>query len=67
MTILQIFKHVGMQPSRRERFTMLVIVGSNGCAHCLMIEDGNGCKTQDFQNSVAARFPDVIKFHFSKS
>ena len=32
---------------------MLVIVGSNGCAQCLMIEDGNGSKTQDFENSAA--------------
>ena len=48
------FKHVGMQPSRRERLTMLVIVGSNRSVHCLMIEDGNGSKTQDFENTVAA-------------
>ena len=32
---------------------MLVIVGSNGFAQCLMIEDGNGSKTQDFENSAA--------------
>ena len=48
------FKHVGMQPSRRERLTMLVIVGSNRSVHCLMIEDGNGSKLQDFENTVAA-------------
>ena len=47
-------KYVGMQPSRRERLTMLVIVGSNRSAHCLMIEDGNGSKTQDFENTVAS-------------
>ena len=35
---------------------MLVIVGSNRSVHCLMIEDGNGSKTQDFENSVAASF-----------
>ena len=40
------FKHLGMQPSRRERLTMLVTVGSNRSVHCLMIEDGNGSKTQ---------------------
>lgn len=33
---------------------MLVIVGSNKSVHCLMIEDGNGSKTQDFESSVAA-------------
>ena len=47
------FKHVGMQPSRRERLMMLAIVGSNRSIHCLIIEDGNGSKTQDFENSVA--------------
>ena len=48
------FKHVGIQPSRRERLTILVIVGSNRSVHCLMMEDGNGSKTQDFENTVAA-------------
>ena len=48
------FKHVGIQPSQRERLTMLVIVGSNRSVHCLMMEDGNGSKTQDFENTVAA-------------
>ena len=48
------FKHVGMQPSRREILTMLVIVGSNRSVHCLIMEDGNGSKTQDFESSVAA-------------
>ena len=50
------FKHVGIQPSRRERLTiiLLVIVGSNRSVHCLMMEDGNGSKTQDFENTVAA-------------
>ena len=33
---------------------MLVIVGSNRSVHCLMMEDGNGSKTQDFENTVAA-------------
>ena len=33
---------------------MLVIVGSNTSVHCLMMEDGNGSKTQDFENTVAA-------------
>ena len=33
---------------------MLVIVGSNRSVHCLMMEDGNGAKTQDFENTVAA-------------
>ena len=62
------FKHVGLQPSRREILTMLVIVGSNRSVHCLIIEDGNGSKTQDFESSVAAmQFPDVIKFNLSKS
>ena len=51
------FRHVGMQPSRRERFTMLVIVGSNRSMHCLMITGGNGSKTQDFENSSVASFP----------
>ena len=35
---------------------MLVIVGSNRSVHCLMMEDGNGSKTQDFENTVAASF-----------
>ena len=48
------FKHVDMQPSRREILTMLVIVGSNRSVHCLIMEDGNGSKTQDFESSVAA-------------
>ena len=33
---------------------MLVIVGSNRSVHCLMMEDGNGSKTQDFEDAVAA-------------
>ena len=33
---------------------MLVIVGSNRSVHCLMMEDGSGSKTQDFENTVAA-------------
>ena len=33
---------------------MLVIVGNNRFVHCLVIEDGNGSKTQDFENSGAA-------------
>ena len=33
---------------------MLVIVGSNRSVHCLIMEDGNGSKTQDFESSVAA-------------
>ena len=49
-----LLKHVGMQPSRRERLTMLLIVGSNRSVHCLIMEDGNGPKTQDFESSVAA-------------
>ena len=35
---------------------MLVIVGSNRSVHYLKIEDGNGSKTRDFENSVAASF-----------
>ena len=48
------FKHVGMQPSRREILTMLVIIDSNRSVHCLIMEDGNGSNTQDFESSVAA-------------
>ena len=51
-----VFRHVGIQPSRRERLTMLVIVGSNRSVYSLMIGDGNGSKMQDFESSVAAIF-----------
>ena len=53
MVILQI-SNIGMHPLQRGRLTMLVVVGNSKSVHCLIIEDGNGSKTQDFESSIAA-------------